>query len=254
MSSLRVTTVACAAALLAASFVSPSSAHAQASGDARLRLGINFGRQGASPDFSTTSVLTVNEEDGELSSSYAGDGGSLFDVGGDVAVWRKLSFGLAVSRTSGSSDVDVSASVPHPFFFDRQRTVDGNKSGLDSRETAVHVQVMWQVPLGNDLELRVFAGPTFFSVRRDIISDVEYSETYPFDTATYTDATVTSASKSTVGFNAGADIAYYFQPAIGVGGLVRVARGTADLPLPGGGSASVKADGVQGAAGLRVRF
>ena len=134
--------------------------------------------------------------------------------------------------------------MPHPFFFNQPRTVTGEFDG-DRSETAVHIQAKWLVPVNNKMLVTIFGGPSFFSIEQDIVSDFEYSESYPFDTATFTRAIAASQSESAVGVNVGGDVAYFFTPNVGVGGTVAVLRrnGGDDGALGHGGRESRRTAG-----------
>src|SRR5215471_5280533 len=40
-----------------------------------------------------------------------------FAIGGGARVWRQLAVGVEVGHVGGMHDGDISAQVPHPFFF-----------------------------------------------------------------------------------------------------------------------------------------
>ena len=144
--------------------------------------------------------------------------------------------------------------MPHPFFFNQGRQVSG---AIDTtrEELAVHVQVRALLPLKNRrMQAMVFGGPSFFDVKQDLVSDFEITETYPYDTATFSRGMTTTAKESKIGFNAGADVGYFFSRQVGVGATVQFAGATIDLDAPGGGTVEVKAGGLQVGGGLRLRF
>lgn len=248
----RVSRLTAAMILIAAV---PAVAQSARRGDAgRVWVSLNGGAQMPSRTFTETSTLVVNREDGQVTADYTVRNAALFDVGGSVKVTSKLRVALAVSSFASKSGVDVAARLPHPLFFDRLRDVSGTASGLTRKETAVHLDAMFALRARGGLDVHVFGGPTFFSVGQDLISDVRYTETYPFDSATFAGTPTTRVSKSVVGFNAGADVARYLTRRFGVGGLVRFSGATARLGSPLGGSVSVKAGGAEVAGGVRLRF
>jgi hypothetical protein len=100
----------------------------------------------------------------------------------------------------------------------------------------------------------ITGGPSYISVGQTIATDVQYAQTYPYDTATFTSATTTHPSKGAVGFNAGADVAWMFRRNVGVGGLVQFSRAMVKLPASGGRTISFDAGGAQIGAGLRLVF
>ena len=99
----------------------------------------------------------------------------------------------------------------------------------------------------------IFGGPSFLSVEQDIVNDFDFSESYPYDTATFTRAIATSQSESAVGVNVGGDVAYFFTPNVGVGGTAQYSGATVEMTTPSG-TADVKAGGLQVGGGIRLRF
>ena len=221
---------------------------------ARGFVTVNGGYQATSTDFADNVVFTRFVEEGDLDAKYGLGAGALYDVGGAVRVWQNLAVGVAVSAFSEDSDTSVTARIPHPFFFDRDRQVSGSQGDLGREETAVHVRAIWVVPVTEAVEVAVFGGPTFFNIKQELVSDVLFTQAYPFDAATYTGATTGTQSESAVGFNVGADLAFYFSGHIGVGWLARFSRATIDLPSQDGGTVAVDTGGFQTGGGLRLRF
>jgi hypothetical protein len=241
-----------AAAGLAAVLVS-ATAEAQGRGATRAFVSANIGSQTTSTTFDHVTPVPVNREDGSLTTSYRVDSGLVFDVGGAVLVRRQLWVGASVSHFSASGDADAIAQVPHPFFFNQHREVQGTPSDLARAETAVHVSLMWDLVQIGRWQIKVLGGPSFFSARQDLVTALQYQESFPFDTASYTGADVEESSDSGVGFHAAADVSTYLTPAIGVGALVRFSRAEVtlgDAPT----TASSTTGGLHVGGGIRVRF
>jgi opacity protein-like surface antigen len=112
---------------------------------------------------------------------------------------------------------------------------------------------MYALPV-QALDIKVMGGPTFFTLEQDLVSGVSINETYPFDTATFADATTTRVSKSAVGFNAGVDLSRALSSRTSVGGLIRYSRGDVKFDNATAGRATVKAGGLEVTGGARVRF
>jgi hypothetical protein len=231
-------------------------------------VNINGGYQVSSNDFGDTSTFRLNAEDGRLDTDYTVQSGPTIDVAGGATVWRQtpppgsgagaagwqIAAGVGVTRFSRSTPLAIDASVPHPFFFNRQRSVAGEIGGLERSELAVHVQGRAVVPMRGPVQVMIFGGPSFFRVDQDLVSEVSYAEEYPYDTAGLGQTVSTRASESTIGYNVGADVAYFFSRQLGVGGTIQAAGATVRLPAPGGGTVDAKAGGLQAGGGLRVRF
>jgi hypothetical protein len=210
--------------------------------------------QVSSHDFDETSTLRVNAEDGQLRRAYKVPAGVALDVAGGATIVGRLGVAVGVSSYSKSADADVSASIPHPFFFNRPRAVSGTANGLTRTERAVHVQARYTLPLNGAWVVMVFGGPSFFAVSQQFVTSLAYSETYPFDSAEFRSATIEKASGNKAGFNAGTDVGYFFTRHLGAGATVRYAGTTIDLHPAGGATTSVKAGGLQAGGGLRIRF
>lgn len=229
----------------------PANAQAPVLSD-RVFIAVNGLFQVASNDFDDSATIRVNAESGQLSTAYEVGSGLAFDVSAGVVVWRNLAIGVGVTRFSTTTPTTITAQVPHPFFFTQPRTVTGEFEG-DRSELAVHIQVKWIAPVSDKLLVTVFGGPSFFQVDQTTVSDFDYTESYPFDTATFSRAITADQSESKIGVNVGGDVAYFFSPNVGVGGTAQYSGATVQMTMPSG-TADVKAGGLQVGGGLRLRF
>jgi hypothetical protein len=221
----------------------------------RVFVGISGGSQSTSLDFSDTKTEPMFQETARWSAGYAVKSGLSYEGGGGVRLWRNLAAGVAVSRFEDKRIASVSGELPHPFFFNQARRVSGESDRLDHTERGVHVSAMWLISATPRIQAAVFAGPTFFSVRRGLVEDINYSETYPYDEATFQGTVNRRISSNQTGFHVGGDLSWFFTDIIGVGALVRFARGSGRLDSPASDSAlSIDLGGVQAGAGLRLRF
>ena len=159
-----------------------------------------------------------------------------------------------MSRFSVATPASLSATIPHPFFFNRPRSVSGEAAGLKREELAIHIQAGGVFPIGARFQVMVFGGPSFFQVTQGVVTDLTYSDSYPYDTASFRSAVTTSEKQNKIGFNAGGDVAFFFTRQIGVGFTAKFAGSNIDLPSAGGGTTPVKAGGMQAGGGLRLRF
>jgi opacity protein-like surface antigen len=217
-------------------------------------VSVNGGYQASSTDFRDSIVFTEFVEQGTVDSSYTVNSGPQLDIGGGARVWRALGIGGAITRFSKSGAASVTGKIPHPFFFNQARLVEGEAAGLKREELAVHIQAMAIVPAGDRLSLAVFAGPSFFNVKQAIVRRLQYSQQYPYDAATFSGVDTDTPSESAIGFNAGADVGYFFARNVGIGGVIRFTRASVDFTSIDGETVPVDAGGVQAGAGLRLRF
>ncbi len=215
---------------------------------------VNGAYQLTSNDFSDSTVKRENAEDGRFDTQYAVGSGVAFDVAAGGVVWRRLGVGVGVSRFSVVTPASLSATVPHPFFFNQPRSVNGEATELKREEMAIHVQVRGVLPVGDRLQVMVFGGPSFFQVTQGVITDFSYTDSYPYDTATFSAATTTDASVSKLGFHVGGDVAFFFTKQVGIGATVQFAGASVLLPTGDGATQSVKVGGGRAGGGLRFRF
>ena len=260
-----------AGAVVVPGMASPAAAQTRA-GDGRVFVTINGGLQAPSGTFTHGVVFaesggvyaetplgtlsaTAAQEQARFDGDYARAAAALVDAGAAVRVGRHLAIGVAVSYVTGEGDARVSAQVPHPFFFKRDRDIaNGVAPGLAREEIAVHIQAHVRLPVSPSVTVDLFGGPTVITLARDLVADVRVRQAYPYETAAFDSAIVGGQSGTSVGFHAGADVAYYFSDVAGVGVLARFSRATVDLGSAGGGTVGVPAGGLHVGGGLRLRF
>jgi hypothetical protein len=102
--------------------------------------------------------------------------------------------------------------------------------------------------------MMLFGGPSFFQVKQDVVTEIVYADTYPYDTASFGGAQTTAAKESNIGFNVGGDVAFFFTRQLGVGFSTQFSGVNVDVPRVDGGTTPVKAGGLQAGGGLRLRF
>ena len=220
----------------------------------RLVVGINGGSQVTSTEFGDTFTFERHAETGTTSATYPVKGGFVFDIGGNVRVWRRVGGGVAFTSFVTDVTVAAEANVPHPFFLSRQRNVSGEGENLEHEESAIHFLASYELPLTGRFRATLMGGPSVLQVGQAIVTDVNYSELYPYDTASFLGVDAQRSEGSAVGFNIGADVRWMFTRQVGAGVVLRYSRGTVDLDGPNGRTITVDAGGAQVAAGLRVAF
>ena len=237
------------------------------SSDARGFVLVNAGLQPSTTSFADNVVFAESggtysgsllshsaaQEEARFDGSYAVANGTLFDVTGGVRIWRNLGVGAGMTRYVLDVTTSVSAQVPHPFHFQRSRSISGTLP-LTREETAVHLHILAVVPVSPSFTVTAFGGPTSFRLKQGLVNDVRFTHSYPYDGATYADAVTGTQSASKIGFNVGADVAYYFTSNVGVGWLMRYSNGKIDLSSADGDAVRVESGGLHTAGGLRLRF
>ena len=215
---------------------------------------LNAVQQFAANNFADAATKRENAEDGTFDTAYVVKAGPAFDLAAGAVVWRRLGVAVGVSQFTVSTPASLTAAIPHPFFFNRPRSVSGDVAGLKREELAIHVQARSVMPVGTRVQVMLFGGPSFFHVKQTMIADYTYDESYPYDAATFRAATTTDTSVSAIGFSVGTDVAFFFTRQLGLGATVQFAGTHVELPGALGATREVKAGGGQAGAGLRLRF
>lgn len=230
--------------------MSPSARAAQrgaAAPSTRAIISVNGIYQAADDTFSQEQTFPLDQEIARYTSGYEVKAGPGIDAGGAVRLWRRLGAGVAFTSFKDDRDITIEGTLPHPLFFDRPRAISGTPPGT-REETAVHVNAVVFLPVSPKFEVLVFGGPSFFSVRQTVVTDIRYDQSYPYDAATFTSAVVREEKESKVGFNVGADVGFYFSKYIGVGGIVRFSRATIPFSL-----GDLDVGGAMVGGGVRIR-
>jgi hypothetical protein len=219
-------------------------------GGDRVIVSVNASYLATSRTFDDERTFPLHAETATFSTDYSVEPSIGVDAGGFVNVWRGLAAGVAFTSHSDARDITIQGSLPHPLLFNRNRGIEGTAAG-EHEETAAHLQFGYIVPVGKSDALRVivFGGPSFYTVKQSVVTAIQHTESYPFDEAAFSSATVETEEASVTGFNIGADVSYFFTPNVGVGGIVRFTGATASFSL-----GDVDAGGALVGGGLRLRF
>jgi opacity protein-like surface antigen len=214
----------------------------------RVIVSLNYSYLTKSDTFTDTRTFDLYQETARFTADYDVEARSGADLGGYVRLWGGLAAGVAYTTFKDDRDIAISGTLPHPFLFNHDRSIDGTTPGT-REENAVHVDAAFIVPLRGKLQAVIFGGPTFFTVRQSVVTDIDWDEAYPYDTATFRSATVAKEEESKTGFNVGADVSYYFTHNVGVGGIVRFSSAKVKFSL-----GEVDAGGAMIGGGVRFRF
>lgn len=232
---------------------------AQGAPSDRVFLNIGFGVESGNNDATDTKTYTLYEEPAKVSSSTAWTSGSFFGGGVDFRVYKNLTVGVGYHQETNTSESALTGSIPHPIFFNRPRTFPAGTTqpGLERRENATHLTLGWIVPIGASLDVLVSAGPSFFRLQEDVVSEIEVFEKGGAYTEVVVDPTVALQKRSAMGYNVAADVTYIFwqndSVRLGGGGFVRYTGATSDVRLLAN-DVETKVGGIQFGFGARLRF
>ncbi len=185
-------------------------------------------------------------------------------VGAGVAVWRNLGVRFGFTHFTRDDAMQLSVSIPHPFFFDRHRTFS-QPSDLVQRERSVDVHALWMVHRGDRVAFSVFGGPSVFRTKIHGVGIQHSGEEYPFEDSPVTGILTFDRTPLALGYGVGADLAVFFNRHVGVGWIGRYSRASTTIVLPDDGffatvleqtgvTTDVTFGGVSVSGGLRFRF
>jgi hypothetical protein len=247
MKNSLISLVVCAAASAAAAAPAPD----QAGLPYRFRLTTSALYYPQTLDFDGTQSISLYAETGQVATRYGAKSAVAVDGGLQFNFSRGVGIVAAFETASRGSSANVDAQLPHPLYLNRPRTFTTTVSGLDFKQTAVHLGLAVRGGSGK-AEYTLFAGPSLYQVDADLAAGVQPQEQYPYDTVTGT-VTTTRSSKSAVGFHVGGRLDAWLGKSVGLGAQVRY--GTAKVQLgPSGSSTEVTAGGFEVGGGLRFRF
>jgi hypothetical protein len=208
-------------------------------------VNLNFGTQPSSRTLAKSDSFPVYGETASFTTTQENGSGAVFDITAGYRFWPNVAAAVGFSNFSNTSDSAVAATIPNPLFFDQPRSVSSTVADLKHSERGVHLQAVWFVPITNQLDVALSAGPSFIRVSQDLVSSL----TVPAGTQNAT-ANVATETKTAMGFNIGVDGSYLFTRNFGAGVFVRYAGAEADLPS----APDLRVGGFQAGVGARVRF
>jgi hypothetical protein len=219
----------------------------------KIWFSISGGIQATNNSFNDSFDLTLYTEPEHVTVNYPAKSGFLIAGSGAYRVWRQLFVGVGVTHYSGSGDAQVTAQLPHPFFDATYRSVEGT-APMTRSEVGAHMLIGWMLRPSRTFRVMLTAGPSYMTATQPIVTEVTFTEAYPYDTAQFTGVKTIESSRGAAGFNAGADVFWMFGKNVGAGGMVQFTHARIKTPANAGRSVSFDAGGGQVAAGLRFLF
>ena len=196
---------------------------------------------------------TINAEEAPIAATLSHGPAPFVEGGLQAHVAGRFSVGAVGFVANGTSSGTVDASIPHPFFFNQRRDVSGDVSGLPRRTLGAHVDAGIDVPIGSR-RIRLVGGPSLVRVEQAVVTDVQYTDAYPYDTASFTGTTHMAARRFAAGFNAGAETTWRLGRRWEVAALLRYSRANVRLTVTPANTAELKAAAIELGAGLRIPF
>ncbi len=245
---LPLLALAAAAPALAQDAPEPAEARAQ-----RVRVLANALYNPSGIGFSDTSTFTSYLEEGRSTRTYDGGKGIAFEAGAIADLWQGL--GVMGSFELYQSDFDgvFEESLPHPLYFEQPRTVEGELTGFEYSEKAVHIDAVYTRDFAK-VTVDVFGGPTFFFTSTEILDTVTTASEYPLDEATVRSTTSRTIDDNPIGFNAGGALTWRLTKVFGIAFQARYSRASLGIAREGGEEIELDAGGLRVGGGVRLSF
>lgn len=224
----------------------------------RVFAGFNFAFDASKSDISDNRPFVIYDEAGGLTTSAEFKADTLIDLSLGARLWRNMGVAIGYSARSGTGEGSIEGSIPHPVFYDRPRAFSGALDGIDRKEKATHLQIGWMVPMNDNLDVFLYAGPSFYRLTQEVVSDLAVAEQGPPFSSVVVSPSFAVRKENAVGYNIGADATYIFytrdQLRFGIGGFMRFTGATADVEIGNGVTVESGMGGFQAGVGARVRF
>jgi hypothetical protein len=208
-------------------------------------LNVNFGMQPSSTAVGRSNSFRLYEETATLTTAQENGKGAVVDIAGGYRFRPNLAAAIGFSNFSNTSDGGVVVTVPDPLITDRPVTVNTSVTDLKHSERGIHLQAVWFMPITNQIDVALSAGPSIIRVSQDLVGSV----TIPAGTQAVT-PNVSTEKKTAIGVNVGFDGSYLFTRNFGAGVFIRYAGAKVDLPSV----SDLRVGGLQAGVGARVRF
>jgi hypothetical protein len=225
-------------------FAAGSTATAQTQKPTSVFVDVNAAAQTQAQTIESSTSFPLYGETAVINAAQSIDSGGLFDISGGYRFMRSYGVAIGVSTFSKSGDGSLIASIPSPIAFNRSVTTTSSATDLKHSEIGTHLMFVYFVPVLENFDVSVFAGPSFFRLKQDILS-----ASVPAGTQTASVATQEQKGNAT-GANVGVNLNYMFRPNYGAGVFLRYAGAKINLPS----ASDVKVGGFQIGIGLRLRF
>src|SRR5262249_54064902 len=150
----------------------------------KVKLMLGGGYQFGTSTFDQTRSSDLYQETATVTTSYSADKAPGLDVGIQWNAFKSVGFQLAGTMYDRDVTGTVTRSSPHPLYYGQPRSASATVDGK-LKETAGHLSVVLFGRSGS-LDLSAWAGVSLFHVEGDVVQDLTFSQSYPYDTVTVT--------------------------------------------------------------------
>jgi hypothetical protein len=242
--------------------VSRTPTRSSFAGDQKVWLDVNLGgaHAGIGKEAYGSALIRYQELAAVASAYDKPTTGAAFDFGAGYMFTPLVGFGISFTGDAYKGKAGLAASVPHPFYFDASASdATVTSEELTRTEGGANFQIAVMPVRSNRATLRVFGGPTYFRLNRQMVDAIHYDQQFGMFTR-YNSVSIDAWHGQEVegtgwGFHGGADLGVFFSNHVGVGTTVRVSHGSVSVLEPlSVEQVSMTTGGVHFGGGLRLRF
>jgi len=204
------------------------------------------------PGFAGQRRFTEFAEEGHIDADYSRGTGPAFEIGLEYALGDRFGVAASLNLVGGGTSTTYDAALPHPLYLGRPRRATGALDGLSYGERTLHLALTYRRPRGR-FRYGAFAGPSYGSVRVELLDRVQYQQSFPFDEVQVTGVPPVAHRGGGFGYNLGAELDYRLGPRLDAVLRLRYHRLGPDLPETAG-TVDIDAGGLQVGAGLGLSF
>src|SRR5262249_47635228 len=119
-------------------------------------------------------------------------------------------------------------------------------------EVGIHIEAIYWVEPRPRMEIVLSGGPSVFRVDQDFVSDVTYTQSYPYTTATFPSAALLRERQTVNGFNLGGEVGWKMATHMSLSAGIRFSHATASFS--DASATSVTIGGLRVGGGVRFLF
>lgn len=227
---------------------------AQAQQADRVVVGVDFTGSVVWPSAEQAVSFDLNAEQADFRARHSPATTPGMAVHADGTLWRRMTLGGAVSYESGGVEAAIDARLPHPFFFNRPRSVAGTVDGMTQNALGLGIRVGWQVPITQRLDLHVTGGPLWLRLDYPVVTGVRFAETFPFNTASFTGADTASGDAWGTGLTVGAEVGWRWRRHLGFASGVAFRHVSVGVAATTDRRVTVDAGRLRAHAGVRLSY
>jgi hypothetical protein len=241
--------------LLVVAFVlgAPGRTQAQANDEKKTIIFASGLYDAQPPSFTDPRTLTHYIEEGSYTGEWAREESVAVQFGVVHNLFSNFSVGAAFHNVGGTATESFTAEVAHPFYFNRHRSLSGERTDLSYKEQALHILVGF-TKMSGPVVVSVTGGPSYLLTKTEIIDDFTFSQDYPYDSISLVSTETKTYEANELGFNVGALVGVRLHENIAVGGDLRFSRAKAAFTTDFGNEIEFDAGGLWVGAGVQILF